>query len=172
MKELTEMLSELAAQLGVTVEYLWPHLVKNVQYEWIGQTSVAVALLLLGVTILAVTWSKFNKYYEKAAGADEQYRLWGNIIDEHRHYSYAEKGENSVLTAKGMTMEQALAERERWQRIRSSSSRMDAQFTVAFIVSGVLSIIGLISSSIMLASINMLLAPEAVALQQILGGLR
>jgi hypothetical protein len=46
MSEITLMLRDLAAQLGVTVDYLWPLLVKRVLVWWYSQV-IAVGLLSL-----------------------------------------------------------------------------------------------------------------------------
>ena len=49
MEEITVLLRDLAAQLGVTVEYLWPFLVKQTVISWYSWMLGGVFALLTGV---------------------------------------------------------------------------------------------------------------------------
>jgi hypothetical protein len=169
MQEISEVLRELAAQLGTTVEYLWPYIVKNVTYEWLGNFMVGMIMLFVGYIGLYVTWRRFNKTYTMHENAYEQQRLWNSIIDDHGRMVQMGRQADSVLAHKGMTREEAFAERSRWERIGRDTPRRDAVYTMAFIVTGIFSAVGTVATLVCIASINRLLAPEAVALKELLG---
>ena len=51
MNEITPLLEDLAAQLGTTVEYLWPHMVLWARLEWLGGFIASVTLLVAGLYV-------------------------------------------------------------------------------------------------------------------------
>jgi len=53
-QEILTRVDALAAKLGVTVEYLWPHLVRYEQV--LGASVVLAAMFFLGVTAVFVRW--------------------------------------------------------------------------------------------------------------------
>ena len=54
MEETTVLLRDLAAQLGVTVEYLWPFLVKQTVISWYSWLLGGVFSLIFGVVSLKI----------------------------------------------------------------------------------------------------------------------
>ena len=51
MNEIAPLLEQLAAQLGTTVDYLWPLLVKQTQIDWV---ACMVVLLISDVVLLII----------------------------------------------------------------------------------------------------------------------
>ena len=52
MKDIAPLLEELAAQLGTTVDYLWPHMVLWCRLEWLGGFIASVVVLVVGLYML------------------------------------------------------------------------------------------------------------------------
>ena len=63
MEEITVLLRDLAAQLGVTVEYLWPFLVKQTVVSWYSLMLGGVFSLIFGVVSLKIA-IPLSKDYE------------------------------------------------------------------------------------------------------------
>ena len=64
MDQITDLLRELAAQLGVGAEYLWPLLVKQTVVRWWSLLGVAVFLWILSLFPLKVGLNESKKKYE------------------------------------------------------------------------------------------------------------
>ena len=70
MSEIAELLEKLAQQLGVTVEYLWPLLVKQTVYDWWGGFIAAFIAAVICVIVFKKLWSKVSESrHEEAAMA-------------------------------------------------------------------------------------------------------
>jgi hypothetical protein len=111
MGEITLMLRDLAAQLGVTVDYLWPLLVKRVVVWWYSQVA---AVGLLGFSSLI-------------------FGMIGNYGDEH---DWDDDGVGAV-----------------------------------YLISIILLVASVIFGLVVIANLDYLITPEAVAIDRILGQL-
>ena len=48
MDKIADLLEKLAVKLGTTVEYLWPKLVERTRYEWLGEFTAGMILVIVG----------------------------------------------------------------------------------------------------------------------------
>lgn len=75
MDKIAELLSSLAAKLGVTVEYLWPFLVQKTKIDWIANTLTSVLLTLFGLLFLYFARKSWKDTYNPIKNK------YGNTID-------------------------------------------------------------------------------------------
>lgn len=72
MEEVASIIRELAEQMGLTVEYLWPYLIKQAIVDWIGGLLVLFLFIFTGAIIY-----KIGKGLE---GEDQEILYWAATL--------------------------------------------------------------------------------------------
>lgn len=63
MDKIADLLEKLAAKLGVTVEYLWPLLVKKTQIDWIASMATSVLILVIGIISSVIAVKLIDRFF-------------------------------------------------------------------------------------------------------------
>jgi len=61
MEQVTQLLRELAQQLGTTVEQLWPFMVAQVRWHWISSATTSMFSILISGAVMLISARKYKK---------------------------------------------------------------------------------------------------------------
>jgi len=60
MEQVTQLLRELAQQLGTTVEQLWPFMVAQVRWHWISSATTSMFFILISGAVMLISARKYK----------------------------------------------------------------------------------------------------------------
>ncbi len=162
MEPIAEVLRELAAQLGTTVELLWPSLVAKVQYDWVGSAMVGLVCFIVGWVGFTKSMKATMGQAKLAATALAKSKEWYKVVDDFR---YSRKVSELIEC----TYDQALAY---WREAQGEYEAINGfgwfKPICGMVVFGTIALVGTVASLNAMHDISHFLAPEAVALENIL----
>lgn len=163
MNEIADLLRELAAQLGTTVEALWPMIVAKMQYDWLGQMVTMTAMCVVGFIVFIKAWRGLGDIVERTQYLKCESRRWDRVIDSYR---YNRVEEEKITTSYEEAIENWSKANSEWERLNETAPILSISL---MIVGAIMAIFGTAGTIITAANISQFLVPEAAALQYIMG---
>ena len=167
MDKMADLLRELAAELGTTVETLWSMIVAKMQYDWLGGIIVASFLAVVGTIGVVKTFKSFSAWDTDYQNKKSTHHKTVVVVDEYRSGKFA-----SATEVFGYNADEALQRRADAKAAVNAKENEIARYVVAWVVFGLMTIVGWITLINYATDISQYLVPEAAALEYIMGIIR